>query len=164
MSLSVNLRHLAEHGLHLKGELPAEELDIETADEMIQVDKPLEYDLEIEKLESGLLLQGTLKLPLQCKCVRCLKPFEHVVRLRHHTLHLPLQGEEARPVINDCLDLTPVIREDILLEFPQHPLCDPDCPGLPNFNSDRSSRDIGADQTEASSPTWAELNKLKFKP
>ena len=31
---------------------------------------------------------------------------------------------------NDCVDLTPFVREDILLEFPQHPLCKPDCGGL----------------------------------
>ena len=43
------------------------------------------------------------------------------------TLHLPLEGEDKVTVENDCVDLTPFVREDILLEFPQHPLCKPDC-------------------------------------
>ena len=46
--------------------------------------------------------------------------------------HLPLEGEEAVSVVNDCVDLTPYVREDILLEFPQHPLCEPECRGLRN--------------------------------
>src|ERR1043166_6611356 len=110
MSLSVNLRHLAEHGIRLDGELPVEELDVETGDEMIQVAKPLLYDLQVERLDGGLLLQGNLKLPLKCKCVRCLKSFEHMVNLENRTFHVPLQGEEAAAVVNDCVDLTPVIR------------------------------------------------------
>ncbi len=37
---------------------------------------------------------------------------------------------KAVPIKNDCVDLTPWVREDILLGFPQHPLCRPDCGGL----------------------------------
>jgi len=39
---------------------------------------------------------------------------------------LPLEGEEKTPVDNDCVDLTPFAREDMLLEFPQHPVCEPE--------------------------------------
>ena len=40
------------------------------------------------------------------------------------------EGEDRVAVDNDCVDLTPYLREDILLEFPQHPLCKPECRGL----------------------------------
>ena len=73
---------------------------------------------------------GSLTLTLDCECVRCLKTFEHELKLTDWALHLPLEGEEKVPVENDCVDLTPFVREDILLEFPQHPLCKPDCRGL----------------------------------
>ena len=55
MPLVVNLRHLEAHNVVLKGELPVEELDIDPRDEVIQVRQPLEYDLEVQKLEDGLL-------------------------------------------------------------------------------------------------------------
>jgi hypothetical protein len=47
MSLKVNLRHLEAHGLHLKGDLPAEELALGLQDEIMQAKKPLSYDLHV---------------------------------------------------------------------------------------------------------------------
>ena len=54
-----------------------------------------------------------------------------MVRVDPWIADLPLVGEEKVAVDNDCVDLTPYLREDILLAFPQHPLCEPDCRGLP---------------------------------
>ena len=163
MPLTVNLRHLEAHNLRLQGELPIADLDIDTRDEMIEMAAPLEYDLEVEKLEHSLLLQGDLRVRLHCKCVRCLKEFESRLDLRDWACHVPLEGEEAAPVINDLVDLTPFVREDILLEFPQHPLCDRECRGLPKTEPGKTIKpSAGTGQTEASSSAWAELNKLKF--
>ena len=84
------------------------------------------------------------------------------LELADWTCHLPLEGEEAVPVTNDCVDLTPYVREDILLAFPQHPLCDPDVAGLPKHGAGKPKQRRRASQTEAGSSAWAELNKLKF--
>ncbi|HXF09324.1 MAG TPA: YceD family protein, partial [Desulfuromonadaceae bacterium] len=130
MALKVNLRHLEEHGRQLKGELPVEELELDIQDEMIRTEKPLVYDLEIEKLHDALLVQGRLDLTLDCECVRCLKPFKYRIKIDPWAAHLPLEGEEKVSLKNDFVDLTPFLREDILLEFPRHPLCKPDCGGL----------------------------------
>ena len=162
MSLQVNLRHLEEHGMRLKGQLPVAELDIETRDEIIQLCEPLEYDLEVQKLEEGLLIQGHLALVLKCECVRCLKPFVYRLELTDWTCHMALQGEEAVPVNNDCVDLTPAVREDILLEFPQHPLCEPDCRGLRSASVGKAKTSSSLGKPEVVSPAWNELNKLKF--
>jgi uncharacterized protein len=122
----------------------------------------LEYELEVQKLEGGLLVQGRLSLGLRCQCVRCLKTFEHRVLLESWTCHLPLQGEEAIAIVNDCVDLTPSVREDILLEFPQHPLCERDCRGLSSVPAHESKAFNSRDLPEEGSPAWNELNKLKF--
>jgi uncharacterized metal-binding protein YceD (DUF177 family) len=110
MLLVVNLRHLAKHNLVLQGELPARELDIDTHDEVIRVTQPLRYDAEVQKLAQSLLLRGELRLALDCQCVRCLKPFQHPLAIEDWTCHVPLDGEEAAPVVNDCVDLTPYVR------------------------------------------------------
>ena len=162
MALTVNLRHLEEQELHLQGELSVEELELDPRDEVIQVGPPLEYDLEVQKLESGLLLQGSLCLVLRCQCVRCLKAFEFPLRLEPWTRLLPFQGEEALVVNNDCADLTPYIREDILLGFPRHPLCSPGCGGLPKASFGKVKTTSSASPPGAGSPAWAELNKLKL--
>ena len=162
MSLRVNLRHLEDHPVQVRGELSPAELDIQTRDEIIQLGGPLQYDLEVQKLEGGLLVQGSLSLSLRCQCVRCLKHFEYKLRLSPWTSHLPFQGEEAVPINNDCVDLTPTIREDILLEFPQHPLCDTNCNGLRNASIGKSKTFSNIGPTDGGSPAWKELNKLKF--
>jgi uncharacterized protein len=162
MPLIVNLRHLEAHPIRLTGRLPVGDLDVETHDEVIRIGPPLEHDLEVQKLEDGLLVQGRLHLPLECECVRCLKSFQYDLDLPAWTLHLPFQGEDAAPVINDCVDLTPYVREDILLEFPQHPLCDPECRGLPTTLIAKPKKAGNAKQAGASSTPWAALNKLKL--
>lgn len=159
MSLKVNLRHLEEHGLHLRDEMPVAELDLGVEDEMIHAEQPLAYDLTVELLHDAVLVTGTLKLPLDCECVRCLKKFKTGLNLRNWAVHLPLEGEDKVSVDNDCVDLTPFIREDILLNFPQHPLCKPDCAGLKPKSEARSADR----EDETRRKTWAELDKLKLK-
>jgi uncharacterized protein len=162
MPLTVNLRHLEKHAVQLQGQIPAEELDIDTKDEVLQVTKPLEYHIQVELLEGGLLAQGTLRMPLQCECVRCLKSFEEMLEIPDWHLHVPLQGDEAASIDGDCVDLTGFVREDILLEFPQHPLCDADCRGLPKAKTGKLSNASDPGSSAQESSAWAELNKLKF--
>lgn len=163
MPIVVNIRHLEKHNVQLEGQLPVVELDIDTRDEMIQLREPLEYELEAQKLEGGLLIQGQLRLALDCRCVRCLEPFQHHVQLARWVRHLPLQGEDSALVLNDCVDLTPYVREDMLLEFPQHPLCKPGCRGVYLMHSGKvkTTSDNGA--TKGKPSAWAELDKLKLR-
>jgi uncharacterized metal-binding protein YceD (DUF177 family) len=157
MSLKVNLRHLEAHEVHLKGELPVAEMDFGLRDEMVQAKKPLHYDLQVEQVAHGILVQGKLDLTLSCQCVRCLKSFEIPIKLPHWMLHLPLEGEGKVSVDNDCVDLTPFVREDMLLEFPQHPVCKPDCAGL------KKNRRGNTEKAEVSPSAWKEeLDKLNF--
>jgi uncharacterized protein len=162
MPLAVNLCHLEAHNICLGGSLPVEELDIDPHDEVIQVRHPLEHELEVQKLEDGLLVQGRLHLVLECQCVRCLKAFQYHLTLEHWTCHLPLSGEDCAVAVNDCVDLTPYVREDILLEFPRHPVCNPECRGLPKTSIGKAINASGTGKTDVGSPAWAELNKLKL--
>jgi len=162
MPLKVNLRHLEDNELRLEGELPAAELELGLKDDMCRADKPLNYDLEIQEMEKEILVQGSLTLPLQCECVRCLKTFEYVLELPNWTVLLPLEGEEKTPIDNDCVDLTPYVREDILLEFPQHPLCETECRGLPVKQGKAKKATKTGDSNQEPS-AWSELDKLKLK-
>ena len=160
MPLVVNLRHLEEHDVVLRGELAVAELELDTHDEMIRVTRPLRHEFEVQMLDRSLLIRGSLRLTLECRCVRCLKPFERELELNPWTCHLPLEGEERVPVVNDCADLTPYVREDMLLELPQHPLCKPDCRGLEKIKTGKAQNTGGKDELIPSA--WAELDKLKL--
>lgn len=154
----INLRHLEDHPVTLEDELTPEELDVGNKDSLIQVNEPLEYSIEVQEMEKALLLQGGLRLTLDCECARCLKPFPYTLDLANWTCHVPLEGEEKAAVVNDCVDLTPYLREDIVLAFPQRPLCGPDCQGLPGIQQKTAGT-----SSELTSNPWAELNKLKLK-
>jgi len=157
MPIIVNLRHLEDEEIRLKGELPVAELAFDVQDELIRATKPLRYDLRIERLHDALLVQGSLRLILDCECARCLHPFEHEVALADWALHLPLEGEDKVSIMNDLIDLTPFVRADILLEFPQHPLCRSNCAGLK-----KKSGVSSAGEDEKPPSPWTELDKLKL--
>ena len=158
MPLIVNLRRLEEHNAVMHGELPVDELDMDTRDAMIQVTQPLRYDIEVQKLEGSLLVRGVLQQTLECHCVRCLKPFAYKLELNPWTCHLPLEGEERIVIVNDCADLTPFVREDMLLEFPRHPLCRLDCGGLRETKAGKARKTVD----EIAPSAWAGLYKLKL--
>jgi uncharacterized protein len=161
MPLIINLRHLEGQELHLEGEIPVEELDVAGLDDLIRPDGGLKYDLAAERHERGMLLQGRLSLSLQCECARCLAPFRHELVLSNWCAMLPWEGEDAVVVRNDSVDLTPYLREDMVLALPQRPLCKPECGGF----QVRSADDSGATQampSSESSPAWAVLNNLKL--
>lgn len=163
MRVTVNLRHLEERTVRLKGELPPADLEFDTLqDDLVQVNQPLEYDVEVEKQDVNLLVGGSLFLELDCQCKRCLKPFKHEILLEPYHAYVPLEGEDAAPVANDLVDLTPFFREDTLLAFPQHPLCSEDCAGLANASGSKTTKPDKSPQGGDNASAWAELNKLKF--
>jgi uncharacterized protein len=162
MPLLFNIRHLERQPVTLSGELSAAELDLDGIDELIQASSPLQYDLVVECHERSVLVQGRLGLNLSCECVRCLKSFEYRLLFDSWSCLLPLEGEDKVLVTNDSVDLTPYVREDIVLAFPQHPLCEPECPGLTAAAPTGARSSSGANVTGDRSSAWAELNKLKL--
>lgn len=161
MPLLINLRHLERDDLSLEGELPVGDLELADLDAQIHVSGPLYYDLTAQKLGHDILVRGRLQLTLDCECVRCLKPFQFEIDLPDWATDLPLEGEEKVAVKNDFVDLTPHIRDDIVLAFPQYPLCESNCAGLPKRKVQKAKKPKSAKQTEDSS-AWSVLNKLKF--
>jgi uncharacterized metal-binding protein YceD (DUF177 family) len=162
MSLNFNLRHLEKRSLHLKGEAMATELDLVEIDELIGVIDPVCYDVTVEHMGDNILAQGRLSCTLACRCARCLKPFTQQLDLHRWAVDLPLDGEDKVLITNDCVDLTPFVREDILLAFPQHPLCEPECRGLLGAAHSLQQPDTVETQAREVSSAWAELNKLKL--
>jgi len=159
MPLTFNIRHLEGDELHLQGELPTEELELDVQDQLVHPAEFIEYDLQVERLEGAALVQGEVSLDVEYECVRCLKKFHQPLELHDWAVHLPLIGDDKVEVQNDLVNLTPYLREDILLALPQHPLCEAECEGI----------EVPASVKEPSEPpekapsAWDELDKLKLK-
>jgi uncharacterized protein len=161
MPLKVNIRHLESGEVAVRGELPVAELDLDRPDDLVHARQPVHYDLTVQKTGRDILAQGKIWMELDCECARCLKAFRQRLELTDWTAFVPLDGAEKVEIKDDSVDLTPFLREDILLEFPQHPLCEAKCAGLPN-RAEKNARQIKGASPAAGSSVWSELNKLKF--
>lgn len=160
--LGINLRQLENHPVQLRGELPPEALEIETLDELIEVATPFHYDLQVELNGDALLITGWMELGLRCCCARCLKPFDQAVRLADWVASAALDDEESLHSVGDWVDLTPLLRDNLLLAFPQHPLCDASCGGLSLPSAGRDPKVDLAAGGEAGLSEWSALDRLKL--
>jgi len=151
--MKIHLRQIHEEGLHLEGEEDCTIPDLTTED--VRCAGPLRYALDLGISEGALWATGSLAQPVELRCVRCLEPFPFQIEAKAFSLHLDLTGPEV-------IDLTPHLREDILLNLPPHPHCDREggrvCPAVA-----RSESDVREPDSEGKrSPDWSALDKLKL--
>lgn len=162
MKIEINIRHLEKKAVRLQGELPPEEAELLGLDELVRPTGGIVYDLTATRQGADILVEGTLSLELECDCSRCLKPYRTRVELAPWKALVPLEGEESVSISNDSVDLTPFVREDIVLSFPQHPLCNDECSGLVSPPQTGSLNKSGDRKQAAAASAWAALDKLKL--
>jgi uncharacterized protein len=79
-------------------------------------------------------VQGTLLSAVEGECRRCLTSIEVRIDLTIEelfALHTHKHSKSEFIIGDDAvLDLTPLIREEIIINTPLAPLCKPDCAGL----------------------------------
>ena len=160
MPLKVNTLSLARKSGHVAGELPAAEIAEGYHDELVSMESPLAYDLELEHQADGILMTGSLAMTVKCQCRRCLKSFDHEVEIPAFAAVAPLEGEGAATCDGDFADLTPFLREDIHLVLPTNPLCSPNCCGLQKKSAEGVS-DSEPPVNSGESP-WGALDQLKL--
>ncbi len=99
MSLLVNIHQLEDHNESLAGDLSVTDMGLGFEDEIVKFAKPLTYRLEAQHLQDSLLVSGELELPVECACIRCLKPVKDVIRIQDWHCHIPLVREDQPPIV-----------------------------------------------------------------
>jgi uncharacterized metal-binding protein YceD (DUF177 family) len=126
--MKVHLKQIPSQGLHLSGE---EDCPIqELASEEIRCAGPLHYDIDVGVANGGLWV--------------------HEIQVPAFAVHTELHGPET-------VDLTPFVREDLLLNLPAHPHCDRD--------GDRvcKAKHVKTEEQDARRKSdWSALDKLKL--
>jgi uncharacterized protein len=122
----------------------------------------IDVDLHLESVNDGVIVDGTVSLSWHGVCRRCLDAVgaTEVVEVSERYQHV-VTDPDAFPIEHDQLDLTPLVRETVLLELPDAPLCRPDCAGLCGAcgtNLNTGSCDC---TTTASDPRWGALDDLR---
>jgi uncharacterized metal-binding protein YceD (DUF177 family) len=146
--MKVHLRQIPPGGLHLEGEEEFPLLDLGSDD--VRRAGMLKYSLDLGISEGALWATGSLCQRVELRCVRCLELFPFDIKVKAFSVHLNLTGPEE-------VDLTPYLREDILLNLPPHPHCDREggriCPAAQRSESQEAER----------ASDWSALDKLKLK-
>lgn len=132
-------------------------------------------DIVLEAYPGGVMVTGTVRAPWQGVCRRCAVPVtgELTVPVRErfvetvftgpsgHAVDLEEEDPEAYPIVEDELDLRPMVRDAVVLELPLAPLCRPDCQGLcPQCGADRNEEVCACEAPR--DPRWANLDVLRL--
>ena len=145
--MKVHLKQIPTQGLHLEGDEDCPIQEVES--EGIRCAGPLHYDIDLGVTGGGLWANGSLSQPVELRCVSCLEKFAYEIRVPAFAVHTELVGPET-------VDLTPFMREDILLNLPAHPHCDRD------GNLVCKGKQFEKREPQAQSD-WSVLDKLKLK-
>lgn len=119
--MRINVKRIPVDGEILRGSEPSSIMELEEED--VRFQHEVTYDLLAQIQGDALLVTGTLRTQATLRCSRCVTVFEQPLVVSHFVFHQELGGE-------DFVDLTPNIREDIILELPQRALCQEGCRGL----------------------------------
>jgi uncharacterized protein len=111
--------------------------------EGLELAGPIGLAVRLARTNRGILARGRVTAPLRRICARCLDPYVEEVTVPIEEEFLPSvdpvsgamavtdeEPEAQRIDEHNELDLGPVVRDELSLTEPMHPLCSPDCPGL----------------------------------
>lgn len=95
-------------------------------------------DLRLESVVEGVLVTGSVAAPSGGYCVRCLDPVTQQIEAQVTELFAypdsateeTTESDEISHIVDDMLDLEPVVRDALVLSLPHAPVCTEDCPGL----------------------------------
>lgn len=114
--LLINLEKLPEdEAKQFTGELDPSLFDLPKGD--AQPKGPLAYDLSVQLFGKELFVNGKISAPFEFSCVRTLKPFIKTISIDDFASSVEIEDQVI-------VDITEVLREDILLAFPAYPKCD----------------------------------------
>jgi uncharacterized protein len=119
----IEIPKLRPEGEWFEGDEPAEVLDL-AADPTVRVSEPIHYSLFVQAVSGQLVVKGELRLPLQVQCGRCTEFFSTIIAESSFLRAYDIPGAV------ETVDVTPDMREDILLQMPHYPVCSTDCKGL----------------------------------
>jgi uncharacterized protein len=127
--------------------------------------RAVEFDVLLESVVEGVLVTGSAAADFDGECARCLDPLSARVTVEFTELFAypdsatdtTTDEDEVFRLVDDLVDLEPVVRDAIVLALPAAPLCTPDCRGLCPDCGGRWA-DLGPDHRhEKIDPRWAAL-------
>lgn len=158
-------RHLGSR-IPVNGSVIAEGLALPDVGVGVPDGAEVTFDGELESISEGVVLTGTATVPWSGDCRRCLTEVDGVATVDVREIYevRPTDGE-TWPLVNEEVDLGPLLRDAALLALPLAPLCGDDCLGpapdsFPTVVGDEADTDDPEPQESSRDPRWAALDGL----
>jgi uncharacterized metal-binding protein YceD (DUF177 family) len=142
-----------EHPLELKEEMAADVLGLDPT--TARAEQPIQVELTVQKDEENFLATGWATTSLSLVCGRCAVWMPWPIRAKVEHLF-----EAPHP---NSIDLTPLIREDILLELPLNAVCRLGADGRCPVTGEIYQPHPETSGTLAGEEVWEALSKIKTK-
>lgn len=154
--LSPKITDITAEGISISGDVTGEELGVSNED--VALRGALAVGLDLRAVDRTICVTGVVEGTAVRQCVRCLKEFDDPVAFSVRVAYeregkaaglaakqdvrgkkKPPQEIEVKPeepnddvyhYAGDHLELAPMVREQLILASPMHPLCAEDCQGL----------------------------------
>jgi uncharacterized protein len=153
MDLIIPLAGLNEEGRWFEGESDPGLLGIEDESNALRAAGPVRHRLRAALTSGRLVVGGSVEASVQFRCVRCAEFFGARV------LDDGFECVCDAPAGVESVDLTPFVREAILLAFPNFPVCSAKCKGLcPRCGANLNAAACGCKPPAASG--WGGLDRL----
>ncbi|MCX7818189.1 MAG: DUF177 domain-containing protein [Kiritimatiellae bacterium] len=155
----IEIAKVSAEGSLFEGEEDGALLEL-SANDLYTVSEPIRYRLIARKVGRRLVVSGAVEIRLQARCRRCARSFSTFLRESCF-----LYEYETREGQRD-VDVTPELREALLLRLDPHPLCAPACAGLcPRCGRDLNSGPCGCEPRGSPNQSrWSALDKWKAVP
>ncbi len=134
---------------------------------------PVDVELRLESVMEGVLVTGSAEAIAAGLCVRCLEPltekvsapfqelFVHADRAVHNReVGATEEDSEEYVVVDDLIDLEPVLVDALVPALPFQPVCRADCPGL-CADCGQPLADDPDHTHESVDPRWSALAHLR---
>jgi uncharacterized protein len=167
--LRVDLRELARGPIETRGELKQDDLALEGTD--IALREPVQVSGRLQAIGEGRFFwQGRATTVIQGECPRCLTPVSTPLNLEIGVLFSQdaaggtLDDPDSYAVAPDAteVDVTPAVREELVLAAPRYTVCREDCKGLcPQCGKDLNAGPCGC--APATDARWQPFQALKDK-
>jgi uncharacterized protein len=120
--------------------------------------QPIDLDVRLESVHEGILVTGEASVTALATCARCLTEFDLDVEVDFLELFAYDGASESDYfVVDENVDLLPVVRDAVVLALPFQPVDRPDCSGLDPETGERLEPGTDHVPEESIDPRWAGL-------
>ena len=160
------LRVQARELLRVPGSIRSIDASLDAADLGVddrRITGLLAIDLEAVSNIDGVVIAGTISIPWSTACRRCLAAVDGTAVVDVDEIYQDeVIDHDAFAIEGDQIDLAPAVREYVLIELPDGPLCRDDCAGIcPECGADRNEAPCECD-TSVRDERWSALDDLRL--